>query len=242
MSNEQLEQDQSISLGEIFNLIKKNFFILAAATLLGGLILGIYAFQFASPKYKSTGQIIVKDENVSNNVDMTGSLRYVPTVIDVLTNVEDVALEAKKTLEERDNIKLSLSEVKKNLSVKNNVNSLVISISYTSVGDKYADKVVDHIIDALFEVVGKETEETKILKDKIHRYQTISDPVKVAPNKMLLILVGLLLGGTVSLVAVITLEIINSGIKTEEELVAYTNMQILGSIPEFNIKEESGRA
>lgn len=243
MDNEHLEQEQSISLGEIFALIKKNFFILAAATLLGGLILGVYAFKFASPKYKSTGAVIVQvsgDVNDPNkeSVNTVESLRLIQTVMQIITDIDKVPNDAVQALKEKD-INLSSAELKKNLSVSNKNNGLIISISYTSTDDNVSKEVVEAVITALLDFTESvEESEILIFKNNIYAFKDVPVGKQVAPNKLLLILVGLLLGGTVSLVFVITLEMINSGIKTKEELMAYTKVQVLGSIPEFRIKEE----
>lgn len=61
--NEQVYEEGTISLGEIFDVILKNFWFLVIVTLLFGLLSAGYLKYFAKSKYRKTGALIVHVEN-----------------------------------------------------------------------------------------------------------------------------------------------------------------------------------
>lgn len=237
MDNKDLIQEEStISLSEIINIIKKRFWFLVTTTLLGGLLLGIYAFVIATPKYQSTGAIMVQVKSDGTGaVNTVESQRLVQSTMDILTRIDLVPSKTADALNAQ-GYNVTTESVKKNLSVSNNSGSLLIQISFVSEDKELAKITVETIILKLIEITDADQYNMALtLKGNISNLY-VSDAKYHSPNKILFTFVGLLLGGTVGLIIVFATEFINAGYKTKEEVERELNIQVLGEIPEYKIK------
>lgn len=232
----ELEESNEISLGEIFGVIKKRFWFLVVITIIGGIMLGIYAFGIAKPKYKTTGSLMVQVKTtVSSGDEIFNSLesqRLLETVVQIL-NMDVIHQQVHESLKPTYNI--SAGAIKGNMSVANKNNGLIISVGYTSESKVEAREVTNAIINTLVDFLNDPTSDIAVtFKGNIVKLD-VPEAKYVSPNKPLLVLVGMVLGGTVGLIMVFSYEMINAGYKTKEELEAATKVQVLGVIPQFQI-------
>lgn len=232
-NNVEIEENE-ISLGEIFGIIKKYFWLLAAITILGGTILGIYAFSIAKPKYRSTGTMVVRVTTVTTSGDeifnSIESQRLIETVVQMLS-MDVIHENASETL--KPNYQLTPAEIKNNLSVSSQTNGLSIFVNYTSYDVNEAQMVSNVVMNELIEFVSDPVNKINLMFEGNIAALDASKAKYVSPNKVLLTLVGMILGGTVGLIGVFSFEMINSGYKTKDTLEAATNIQVLGVIPLF---------
>lgn len=236
MENKEVLEESGISLGDIYKIIKKRFLFLVIITLLGGLIVGGYAFFIATPKYQSTGAIMIQVHTEgSNAVNTVESQRLVQTTVDMLTKIDLIPKLTSENLKTM-GYDVSMNEIRDNIGVSNSAGSLLIIISFISTEEELAEITLQTIIDTLIEVTESETYNMdKTLKGNISDFN-VSPARYYSPNKILYTLVGILLGGTLGLVLVFAYEMINTGFKTKEEVEHELQVQVLGEIPEFKIK------
>lgn len=229
------EQDSTISLLEIMEVIKEKFWFLVLTTLIGGFLLAGYAFFIAKPTYKSTGAIMIQVETSEGGVNTVESQRLVQSAVDILTKIELISDETSLELAKKGVI-LSGSQVRDKMSVQSSTNSLVISISFSNQEAKTAELTVDTIIKTLIKVVNDDAYKMEYtLKNNISNLY-VGEAKNVSTNKILMIFVGILLGGIVGMVMVFINEAVNSGYKTKESIEADFKLLTLGSVSEFIVK------
>jgi capsular polysaccharide biosynthesis protein len=76
------------------------------------------------------------------------------------------------------------------------------------------------------------------LKNKVTRTSYADVGVYEAPNKPLYVVIGIILGGITGLGFVFIKELMNNSFKSKEQLEAAFKIQVLGVIPEFEVKED----
>lgn len=231
-----MEEETTISLTDIVNIIKKRFWFLVATTLLGGLLVGGYAFFIATPKYQSTGAIMVQVRtNGTGAVNTVESQRLVQSTVDILTKIDLIPVKTAEILNNQ-GYELTATEIRDNMGVSNVSGSLLIQITYISADEELAELTLQTIINSLIQITDAETYNMEhTLRGNLSDLYV--SPAKYhSPNKVLFTFVGLLLGGTLGLVLVFAVEMINSGYKTKEEIERELKVQVLGEIPEFRIK------
>ena len=234
MVEDQIKEEQTISLAEIFIIIKKYFFFLVLTTLVGALILGVYAFQIAVPKYRSTGEILVEVLDSQDNANTLESTRRITSAMDmvksslVINKVQEIIKASEQNLE------ISAQDLRDNITVRNVTNSQIFSVGYTSTDADLAQ----FIAQVLIETIINETAEFATFKDNLHNVSVAQEAEYVSPNKLLLVIVGALVGGVIGLVVVFIGETVTSGFKSREELERATNTIVLGAIPMFTYRGE----
>lgn len=237
MQNKIVEEDNSISIIEMINIVKKYFWILVITTLVGGVILGSYAFFLATPKYKSTGAIMVQVKTgEEGSVNTVESQRLIQSTIDILTKIDLVPEKTSEKLNSLYGLEVPKGEIKENMGVSNSNNSLVIQITYTSKDEKNNSLILETIIGTLIDITDDvKNNMSKTLKGNISDLY-VSDAKYYSPNKVLFTFIGMILGGTLGLITIFIYETVNSGYKNKEEVERELRVQVLGEIPEFEIK------
>lgn len=234
MNEQQVEQATEISLADLYHILKHNFLLITFFTVLIGTIAGVFAFVLVSPKYQSNANIMVQVpyEGSSENFDLINAQRLLPTVAEFLQS-EIVLINAIETLD----LDLTESQVKSGLSVRSSTTSYFIYISYESTDATLSRDLINQIITEAIEIAN-ENDDFSIFKNKITQTSTGKLGTYSSPNRPLYIIIGLILGGITGVGVALVKEMFNNTYKNKEQLEASFGVQVLGVIPQFEVKEE----
>lgn len=233
MNDQPIETTNEISLVDLYKIVKNNLVLILSFTLIIGLVAGAYAFFIVSPKYTSKADIMVQVpyEGTSENFDLLNAQRLLPTVAEFLKS-ERVLLEVIDTL----GLDMTVTEIRDNLSVTSSTTSYFIYINYETTDVTLSRDMVNTIISEAIDLANNNAD-FLIFQNKITQTSTAGLGVYSSPNKPLYIVIGLLLGGIVGLGIVFIKEMLNSTFSNKEQLEAAFGVQVLGVIPQFEIKE-----
>ncbi|MBU1142294.1 MAG: hypothetical protein KKH92_01470 [Firmicutes bacterium] len=233
MNNEQLEQTNEISLLDLYKILKSNIVLIMVGTLLFGLLAAVYAFAVADPMYKSNAYVMVQvqvENPTGDSFDLVNAQRLMATAADLISM--PVVLE--KVIEDLD-LEMTPGQLKSNLSVSSSTTSYFINISYLSEDNVLSKEIVNAVIDS---AIAFADDNVAILEDNIIRTSTANDGVYDSPNKVLYVVIGLILGGIVGVGFAFLKEMFNNTFRNKEQLEAAFGIQVLGMIPEFEVKEQ----
>lgn len=234
--NNVVVDDNSLSLADIFITIKKWFWFLVLTTLVGGLIVGIYAFLISKPSYKSVGGIMVQVQaEITDNTNTVESQRLVQSTIDILTKIDIVQERTSLSLEQL-GYDVPTNEIKSNMNVSNSNGSLIIQISYISKDKELTELTLNTIIDSLIAITNDDSHNmSSTLKNNIVSLY-VSPATDNSTSKILLVFVGLMLGGIIGLVVVAAVEFSSTSYKFADELERDFKIEVIGKIPMYEIK------
>ena len=233
MNNEQLEQTNEISLIDLYKILRSHIVLILVGTLLFGLIAAIYAFVVADPMYKSNAYVMVQVqvENPSgDSFDLVNAQRLMATAADLIS----MPIVLEQVIEEL-NLEMTPGQLKNNLTVSSSTTSYFINVSYVSEDNEQSKIIVNTVID---EAIAFANANVAILENNIIRTSTANDGVYDSPNKALYVVIGLILGGIVGVGFAFLKEMLNNTFRTKEQLETAFNIQVLGIIPEFEVKEQ----
>jgi capsular polysaccharide biosynthesis protein len=232
MNEQQVEQTSEISLVDLYKILKNNFILILVLTLLIGTIAGVFAFVIVDPKYKSNADIMVQVPfEGSENFDLINAQRLLPTVAEflqserVLDNVIDEL-----------GLDLSVAQIKSGLNVRSSTTSYFIYISYESEDAQLSRDIVNTVIQEAITLANAE-DDFSIFRNKITQTSTGKLGVYSSPNRPLYIIIGLILGGIVGVGLALVKELFNNTYKSKEQLEQSFGIQVLGVIPQFEVKE-----
>ncbi len=233
MNEQQVEQTSEISLLDLYKILKNNFILILVLTLLIGTIAGVFAFVIVDPKYKSNADIMVQVpfEGSSENFDLLNAQRLLPTVAEflqserVLDNVIDEL-----------GLDLTVAQIKSGLNVRSSTTSYFIYISYESVDSQLSRDIVNTVIQEAITLANAD-DDFSIFRNKITQTSTGKLGTYASPNRPLYVIIGLILGGILGVGLALVKELFNNTYKSKEQLEQSFGIQVLGVIPQFEVKE-----
>lgn len=228
------KEEKGISLLDLFNILLRNWLIIGITTVLVTVVAGIYAFRIATPMYESKSDVIVQVEaSTELGFDYTTALRLVPSIAEFMK--KDIVLN--DVINELD-LDMTSKEIREGLSVTSSSTTFFVYISYESVDPNLAKDIVAQIIESARKIAN--TDETfSSFENKISKATSDPQPgVYASPNKTLYVIIGFLLGGIIGVGIVLIKELTNNTYRSKSELEDDFDIQVLGVIPSFEVKEE----
>ncbi|MDK6810204.1 YveK family protein [Ligilactobacillus agilis] len=231
-------EETVIDLGRLLLTLKKNLFSIIAWAVVGLIISLVVLFIFIEPKYSATTDILVnqKNDNVQTQyAAQQADLGAVTTYEDILKR-SVILSPVLKEVRARDNYKGSLGDLQKSVSVSNETNSKIISVTVT---DKDAYTAAD-----IANTVAKTFKEKIVKMMKIDNVTIVStakpNATPVFPKKTLGALVGIVLGALIGVAIAIVRELTDKTVKDMDFLTDEVGLTSLGTV--FHIEDDDAFA
>lgn len=228
-------EETVIDLGRLLLTLKKNLFSIIAWAVVGLIISLVVLFIFIEPKYSATTDILVnqKNDNVQTQyAAQQADLGAVTTYEDILKR-SVILSPVLKEVKTRDNYKGSLGDLQKSVSVSNETNSKIISVTVT---DKDAYTAAD-----IANTVAKTFKEKIVKMMKIDNVTIVSsakpNATPVFPKKTLGALVGIVLGALIGVAIAIVRELTDKTVKDMDFLTDEVGLTSLGTV--FHTEDDS---
>ncbi len=228
------QEEKGLSLIELVNLLLKNWLFIGISTVLIAAVAFIYAFRIATPMYESRSDVIVQVESSGElGFDYNTALRLVPSIAEFMK--KDIVLD---DVIETLNLDMSTSELRNGLTITSSNTTFFVYVTYQNEDPELAKDVANQIIASARDIAENNPTFSSFAGK-------ISDPTTVAktgtyasPNKPLFVIIGVLLGGILGVGIVLVKELTNNTYRTKEEIEADFDIQVLGVIPSFEVKED----
>ncbi|MBP1950577.1 YveK family protein [Virgibacillus litoralis] len=224
--------EETISLKEIFDVIKKKFLLILSFIIGAAIISTIISYVFLTPTYESSSQFIV------NQSEQDKSTNY--NVNDIRSNVElintyNIIIKSPAILEEvvkELNLSYSDTQLQNKINVLNEENSQVVTVTVTDTNSNLATQIANTTVQIF---------QTKIPDlmnvDNVHTLSEAEmkeNPSPVSPRPMLNIAIAVVLGGMIGVGTAFLLEYLDNTIKSEEDVENTLNLPVLGVITHIN--------
>ncbi|BCR36074.1 YveK family protein [Mariniplasma anaerobium] len=234
--NEQNNDTQNeISLVDLYHIIRKNIVLIFAFTTLVAILAGVYAFVIADAKYASNADVMVQvevDTAVEGSFDYSTAQKLLTTIAEYMS--KDIVLD--EVILDLD-LDRTASNLRSNLTVTSSLTSYFINIKFIDEDPLVARQIVNSVIENAIDIANGNPAFTS-LKDKITRTSFAQPGLYESPNKPLYLVIGIILGGIIGVGFVFIKEFLNNSYKTKEQLEAAFDIQVLGVIPTFEVKED----
>jgi len=232
MNEQQLETTNEISLLDLIKILRSNMLLIIIATLLFGLIAGAYAYFIADPQYKSNAYVMVQvqvESGTNDSFDLVNAQRLMATAADLIS----MPIVLEKVVADL-GLSISAAQLESNLTVSSSTTSYFINVSYLAGDPALSKEIVNEVID---EAIAFANANVAILENNIIRTSTAKEGVYDSPNKVLYVVIGIILGGIVGVGIAFIKELFNNTFRTKDQLEQAFGIQVLGVIPEFEVKE-----
>ena len=231
--------EETISLKEIFGILKKHISSILISMFVGLGIAGFLTFFVMSPQYSSRAQLIVAQpsngENGANNLnDVNYNLQMLNTYKDIIKEGDSLATTVHDRLLSDYDIDMNPTEIKNNLEVEQSQNSQMFSIVATS------DQAInaEHIANTAAEVFQETVKDVLVNVDKITILSKATASERPdSPNNKLNLAIGLVLGIIVGVGLAFIMELFDRTVKDSKFVTEELSLTVLGSVPQMTAKE-----
>ncbi len=235
MNEQNVEQQNEISLLDLYIILRRNLVLILAFTVLVAMIAASYAFFIVDERFASNADVMVQvqtDPNVDGSYDYNTAQKLLATITEFMS--KDVVLdEVVRNLE----LSYTPNQIRRNLTITGSNTSFFINIKYIDADPNLARDIVNAVINQAI-LVANGNDAFSTLSNKITRTSYADTGTYAEPNKPLYVAIGIILGGMIGVGFVFIKEMMNNSYKSKEQLEAAFDLQILGVIPEFEVKED----
>lgn len=226
--------EETISLKEIFEVIKKRLLMIISITLFAATAAAIISYFFLTPQYENSSQILVNQRNTES-----GQV----TQADVRTNVElintySVIIKSPRILDiviEELNLNMTSSQLADKIQVNSAENSQVVTVTATDPDPVMATNLANATVQVFEREVPSlmNVDNVNILTEAM----LPDNPSPVSPNPLLNIAIAVVLGMMVGVGLAFLLEYLDNTFKSEEDIEKHLQLPVLGVVSFISEKD-----
>ncbi len=221
------EEEKSIDLLEIFEILRQNLWIIIMSTVTAAVIGFVTVYFFATPMYEAHASMIVnsRQDNSGTNIT-TDQMNSASKLVETYS----VIIRSNKVLQpviDKLGLEYSPEQLAKMVTVSAINNTSVMQISVTTANPQKSYKICSTIIDIAPDIV-KETVDAgsaNIVDSTVLRKSPVS------PNIGRDTVIMGLLGAIISIAILVVIHLFDNKINSEADVAKYLNMTVLGVIP-----------
>ncbi|THE09493.1 capsular biosynthesis protein [Bacillus timonensis] len=228
--------EETISLKEIFQTIRKRLWLIVMITAVAVATVGVVSFFFLTPVYQSSTQILVNqkasDQPYLNQSDIRTNIDLINTYNEIIKTPAILDL-VKKEL----NLTEPLGDL---ITVGSSNNSQVMKITVEHTDPQMAVDIANTTANVFKNeiVTIMNVDNVSILSPAV----VPENPVPVKPNPMLNMAIALVVGLMAGVGLAFLLEYLDNTIKTEQDIEKLLELPVLGAIAQIDLEEETRKA
>lgn len=222
--------EETISLKDIFQTLKKRIIMIIVITLLATAISAVVTYFFITPKYDASTQILV---NQSSNDQAIYQNNQVQTNIQLI-NTYSVVVKSPVVLDQviKDlNLNMTADQLSSLITVNSQQNSQVFTVTAEETSPAKATQIANAIADSF------KTQIKRVMKvdnvSILSKAQAAAAQAPVKPKPTLNMAIAFVVGLMVSVGIAFLMEYLDNTIKDEEDIETLLGLPVLGAITEM---------
>ncbi len=218
--------EETITLKEIAQIIKKRLGLIIVLTIGSAIISGIFTYFFITPIYRANSQFLVNQ----NQPHATVELNEIRTNVELI-NTYSVIIRSNRILDEViDELQLTISPsaLAEKISVTNENGSQVVTVSATDPDPKMAVDLANVTVEVFQDQIDElmNVDNVNILNPAV----LPANPTPVSPNLTLNIAIAFVLGGMVGVGLAFLFEYLDTTVKTETDVEKIVGLPVIGVV------------
>ncbi|KOR11795.1 MULTISPECIES: Wzz/FepE/Etk N-terminal domain-containing protein [Staphylococcaceae] len=219
--------EEIMDFNKLFAIIKKNYKLIIIIPIIL-LAISMVITIFINPKFEAKTQILVNQETQDKDLQaqqIQSNLQLVNTYSEIIKSPRILDKVSKKL----DN-KYSKDEIANMLTVSNQTDSQILTISIKSNNSRYSGIIANEIA----KVFSKESDKIMNVDNVSILSEAKDKSPKVSPSYPLNATIALIIGLIFAFIYIFSKEVLDKRIKNEEDVKNYLELPVLGSIQNFN--------
>jgi capsular polysaccharide biosynthesis protein len=227
--------EETISLKELFETIKKRILMILLITVAAVAISGVVSYLVLTPIYQSSTQFLVNHSKVDQPVINSGDIRTNLELINTYNDIIKSPIILDKVISELD-LEKSAGDLNSQINVGTRNNSQVVSITVQDPDPALAVKIANTVAFVFQREIATimNVDNVSILSEA----KLAENPMPVKPNPKLNMAIALVVGLMIGVGLAFLLEFLDNTIKTEQDIEKHLGLSVIGAIPYFELDQE----
>lgn len=224
---------ESIDLRQIFQIVRKRLWLIILIAFFTTSLAGIYTFFWVDPVYKADVLVYIWQSNEEGTDSGNLNTSDLALFSQLVNDYEQLAKSRLVTGTVADELGLDDTQATKlagQISVSTKQNTRLLLLTVQSTDPQFAASAANKLAQVFSDVV--------IEKMNVGSVNLIDEAVvpqnPVSPNKTMNLAIGLVLGVMIGVGLVFLIEMLDTRVRTADQVAAITNYALLGVIPEFD--------
>jgi|SRR5690625_3141499 len=229
--------EETISLKEIFEVIKKRLLLIISFTIGAALIAAVMSFFVLTPIYESSTQFIVNQSQQDESANIQLDQNTIRTNVELI-NTYNVIITSTAILNDvisELNLPYTAEALKKNIQVSSEQNSQVVTVTVKDPDPVQATEIANTTVHVFQDKIPDimNVDNVNILSEAV----TKADPTPVEPKPMLNIAIAIVLGAMLGVGLAFLLEYLDTRLRTEEDIEDKLDLPLLGVISTIDTED-----
>jgi capsular polysaccharide biosynthesis protein len=227
--------EETISLKELFETIKKRLIMILLITAAAVVISGVISYVFLTPIYQSSTQLLVNQSKSDQHVFTQSDIRTNIELINTYNVIMKSPIILDKVIEEL-NLTRSTTALNSQITVGSERNSQVVAVSVQDPDPALAVQIANTVATVFQrEIVSiMNVDNVSILSEA----KLGENPTPVKPNPKLNMAIAFVVGLMIAVGLAFLLEFLDNTIKTERDIEKHLGLSVIGVIPSFELDKE----
>ncbi|EZP59703.1 YveK family protein [Exiguobacterium sp. RIT341] len=224
--------NETISLQELFSILRKSFWRILALTIVAALISFAVSSFLIKPTYQAGTQILVTPQKQENQVIDASQVQSSVTLVNTYRVIIKSPAILEQVQKEVANAPTSIKSLNDMVTVESEQNSQVINVSVQSTDAALASNLANSIAEIF------STDVQKLMSvDNVKVLSTSSIPTSpISPNILLNTAIAAVVGFLLGVGLAFLREVLDRRIRTEDQVQQILDLPVLGSIPDIDSK------
>ncbi len=233
LEQQQLVEEEGMTLQDLFRIVWKNIFVIALITLWVAIIGIVYTFIVITPKYTAQTSLMVQvnTDNISEQTGIQIGQNLIATYKEFM--ISDLVLnQVIQDVPQLSNSQVTAGQLRNMISIENKTSTLMISISIENQDPALAAQIANTLANDTRDIANDQTNNFIFLQDKLQVVDVAQTPASPSsPNKILNAVISILLGGIIAVGFVFAKEIFNNKFQSAEDVEKYLDIKVIASVP-----------
>ncbi|WP_282033703.1 YveK family protein [Metabacillus indicus] len=227
--------EETISLKELFQTLKKRLSLIIIITAIAAATSGLISFFVLTPIYQSSTQILV---NQAKSDQQAFQYNEVQTNLQLI-NTYNVIIKSPAILDkviQQLDLEMTTGELNSNVTVGSEQNSQVVTISVQDEKPKQAAEIANTIATVFQKDIAEIMNVNNV--SILSKAELGTDPSPIQPKPLMNIAIALVIGLLAGVGLAFLLEYLDNTIKTEEDIEKHLGLPVLGAITRIDMEQE----
>lgn len=224
--------NETISLQELFSILRKSFWRILALTIVAALISFAVSSFLIKPTYQAGTQILVTPKKQENEVIDAQSVQSSVTLVNTYRVIIKSPAILEQVQKEVPNAPTNVAALNNMVTVESEQNSQVINVSVQSTDAALASNMANSIAEVFSSDVQKLMSVDNVTVLSKSGIPTSPVSPNIVLNTAIAAVVGFLLGVGLAFLR----EVLDRRIRTEDQVQQILDLPVLGSIPDIDSK------